>query len=171
MSSVEFQRQLPWSRPGDSREGGVAGVRRLRVKGHAPHSRRRRRGRAEPLQDRGGPDEEAGPRPPRRLNLSVVRTDSCWRAPERQVIKPADGCLFLWLTGASVQSKFEEIRKSNQAAAQRLVESQISSSSSDDDDNDDDGAVDHEDGKRGKILASTFTTYTNQTGEPGVQSG
>lgn len=66
----------------------------------------------------------------------------------------------------SVQSKFEEIRKSNQAAAQRLVESRISSSSSDDDD--DDGAGDHEEGKRGKILASTFTTYTDQTGEPGV---
>lgn len=46
------------------------------MKGHAPHSRRRRRGRAEPLQDRGGPDEEAGPRPPRRLNLSVVRRSS-----------------------------------------------------------------------------------------------
>uniref|UniRef100_A0A671W7Z7 Nuclear transcription factor, X-box binding-like 1 n=1 Tax=Sparus aurata TaxID=8175 RepID=A0A671W7Z7_SPAAU len=66
--------------------------------------------------------------------------------------------------GEDGRSKFEEIRKSNQAAAQRLVESQISSSSDDDDDNDDDGAVDHEDGKRGKILASTFTTYTNQTG-------
>ncbi|XP_037614854.1 NF-X1-type zinc finger protein NFXL1 [Sebastes umbrosus] len=69
--------------------------------------------------------------------------------------------------GASVQSKFEEIRKSNQAAAQRLVESRISSSSSDDDDDDDEDAdveVDHKDGKRGKILASTFTTYTNQTG-------
>ncbi len=68
----------------------------------------------------------------------------------------------------SGQSKFEEIRKSNQAAAQRLVESRISSSSSDEDDDDNDaGAVDHEDGKRGKILASTFTTYTDQTGEAG----
>ncbi|XP_023272195.1 NF-X1-type zinc finger protein NFXL1 [Seriola lalandi dorsalis] len=67
--------------------------------------------------------------------------------------------------GVSVQTKFEEIRKSNQAAAQRLVESRISSSSSDeDDDDDDDGNVDHKDGKRGKILASTFTTYTDQTG-------
>lgn len=75
---------------------------------------------------------------------------------------------FLWPTGVSGQSKFEEIRKSNQAAAQRLVESRISSSSSDEDNDDDDGAVDHKDGKRGKILASTFTTYTDQTGEPGV---
>ncbi|XP_070785533.1 NF-X1-type zinc finger protein NFXL1 [Enoplosus armatus] len=68
--------------------------------------------------------------------------------------------------GVLVQSKFEEIRKSNQAAAQRLVESRISSSSSDedDDDDDDDGTVDHKDGKRGKILSSTFTTYTDQTG-------
>lgn len=73
----------------------------------------------------------------------------------------------LCVTGVSVQSKFEEIRKSNQAAAQRLVETRISSSSSEDDD-DDGGACDHEDGKRGKVLASTFTTYTNQTGEPGV---
>lgn len=64
----------------------------------------------------------------------------------------------------SVQSKFQEIRKSNQAAAQRLVESYIISSSSDDDD-DDDGAGDHEEGKRGKILALTFTSYTTQTGE------
>ncbi len=42
------------------------------------------------------------------------------------------------------------------------------SSSEDEDDDDDDGAVDHKDGKRGKILASTFTTYADQTGEPGV---
>lgn len=66
----------------------------------------------------------------------------------------------------SVQSKFQEIRKSNQAAAQRLVESYIISSSSDDDDDDyDDGAGDHKEGKRGKILALTFTSYTTQTGE------
>lgn len=65
----------------------------------------------------------------------------------------------------SVQSKFQEIKKSNQAAAQRLLESYIISSSSDDDDDDDDGAGDHEEGKRGKILALTFTSYTTQTGE------
>ncbi|KAF1381040.1 hypothetical protein PFLUV_G00170290 [Perca fluviatilis] len=70
----------------------------------------------------------------------------------------------------SVQTKFEEIRKSNQAAAQRLAETRISSSSSSDDDDDDDDdedvdvKVDQKDGKRGKILASTFTTYTDQTG-------
>uniref|UniRef100_A0A3P8P1S0 RING-type domain-containing protein n=1 Tax=Astatotilapia calliptera TaxID=8154 RepID=A0A3P8P1S0_ASTCA len=65
--------------------------------------------------------------------------------------------------GLAVQSKFEEIRKSNQAAAQRLVESHFSSSSDDEDDNSiDDG--DHKEGKRGKILASAFTTYTDQTG-------
>uniref|UniRef100_A0A3P9C788 Nuclear transcription factor, X-box binding like 1 n=1 Tax=Maylandia zebra TaxID=106582 RepID=A0A3P9C788_9CICH len=69
---------------------------------------------------------------------------------------PPVGCL-------AVQSKFEEIRKSNQAAAQRLVESHFSSSSDDEDDNSiDDG--DHKEGKRGKILASAFTTYTDQTG-------
>uniref|UniRef100_A0A3Q2V406 Nuclear transcription factor, X-box binding-like 1 n=1 Tax=Haplochromis burtoni TaxID=8153 RepID=A0A3Q2V406_HAPBU len=69
----------------------------------------------------------------------------------------------LWSSGLAVQSKFEEIRKSNQAAAQRLVESHFSSSSSDEDDNSiDDG--DHKEGKRGKILASAFTTYTDQTG-------
>uniref|UniRef100_A0A8C2ZVF3 Nuclear transcription factor, X-box binding-like 1 n=1 Tax=Cyclopterus lumpus TaxID=8103 RepID=A0A8C2ZVF3_CYCLU len=67
--------------------------------------------------------------------------------------------------GASVRSKFDEIRKSNQAAAQRLVESRVSSSSSDEeDDEDEEVKVDHKDGKRGKILASTFTTYTDQTG-------
>uniref|UniRef100_A0A3B4F7X3 Nuclear transcription factor, X-box binding like 1 n=1 Tax=Pundamilia nyererei TaxID=303518 RepID=A0A3B4F7X3_9CICH len=66
--------------------------------------------------------------------------------------------------GLAVQSKFEEIRKSNQAAAQRLVESHFSSSSSSDEDDNsiDDG--DHKEGKRGKILASAFTTYTDQTG-------
>uniref|UniRef100_A0A8K9URZ4 Nuclear transcription factor, X-box binding-like 1 n=1 Tax=Oncorhynchus mykiss TaxID=8022 RepID=A0A8K9URZ4_ONCMY len=67
---------------------------------------------------------------------------------------------------ASSQSKFEEIRKSNQAAAQRLVQSQYSSSSDDDVDDivDDGGKVEGKDGKRGKILASTLTTYTDQTG-------
>lgn len=65
-----------------------------------------------------------------------------------------------------VQSKFEEIRKSNQAAAQRFVEGQISSSSEDDDDDEDyDTAGNHDTGKKGRILASTFNTYTNQTGE------
>ncbi|XP_008298555.1 NF-X1-type zinc finger protein NFXL1 [Stegastes partitus] len=63
--------------------------------------------------------------------------------------------------GVAPQAKFEEIRKSNQAAAQRLVESHVSSSSSDEDDDDD---REREDGKRGQILASTFTTYTDQTG-------
>ncbi|XP_033984204.1 LOW QUALITY PROTEIN: NF-X1-type zinc finger protein NFXL1 [Trematomus bernacchii] len=62
----------------------------------------------------------------------------------------------------TVQSKFEEIKKANQAAAQRLVE--LSSSSDDEDDDDEGVEVDNKDGKRGKILASTFTTYTDQTG-------
>ncbi|XP_038841581.1 NF-X1-type zinc finger protein NFXL1-like, partial [Salvelinus namaycush] len=67
---------------------------------------------------------------------------------------------------ASSQSKFEEIRKSNQAAAQRLAQSQYSSSSDDDVDDivDDGGKVQGKDGKRGQILASTLTTYTDQTG-------
>lgn len=68
-----------------------------------------------------------------------------------------------------VQSKFEEIRKSNQAAAQRLVERHVSSSSSsdDDDDNDEDcNAVgNRSNGKKERILASTFNTYADQTGE------
>ncbi|XP_023201832.1 NF-X1-type zinc finger protein NFXL1 isoform X2 [Xiphophorus maculatus] len=63
--------------------------------------------------------------------------------------------------GESVQSKFEEIRRSNQAAALRLVESRVSSSSSDEDNDDDD---DDGDGQRGRILESTFTSYTSQTG-------
>ncbi|TNN77278.1 NF-X1-type zinc finger protein NFXL1 [Liparis tanakae] len=67
--------------------------------------------------------------------------------------------------GAPGRSKFEEIRKSNQAAAQRLVESRVSSSSSDEEEEDDEEVkVDHKDGKRGKILESTFTSYTDQTG-------
>jgi len=68
------------------------------------------------------------------------------------------------------RSKFEEIRKSNQAAAQRLVESRVSASSSDEEEDDEEAKVDHKDGKRGKILESTFTTYTNQTGEPRVDA-
>lgn len=59
----------------------------------------------------------------------------------------------------SSQSKFDEIRKSNQAAAQRLAESQYSSSSSDDDD--DDEVL----GKQSRILESTLTTYSSQTGQ------
>ncbi|XP_028600956.2 NF-X1-type zinc finger protein NFXL1 isoform X4 [Podarcis muralis] len=53
------------------------------------------------------------------------------------------------------QKKFDEIKKANQAAARKLVEDQFSSSSEEED----------EDikGKHGKILAKTFTTYTNQT--------
>ncbi|KAI4890892.1 hypothetical protein NFI96_020729, partial [Prochilodus magdalenae] len=60
----------------------------------------------------------------------------------------------------STQSRFDEIRKSNQAAAQRLAEKQYSSSSDEDEDDDEDGRL----GKRGRILQSTLTTYTNQTG-------
>uniref|UniRef100_A0A6Q2Y0G7 NF-X1-type domain-containing protein n=1 Tax=Esox lucius TaxID=8010 RepID=A0A6Q2Y0G7_ESOLU len=64
---------------------------------------------------------------------------------------------------ASSQSKFEEIRKSNQAAAQRLAQSQYSSSS--DDEEDEDGVeVLGKEGKRGQILASALVTYTDQTG-------
>ncbi|KPP79604.1 NF-X1-type zinc finger protein NFXL1-like, partial [Scleropages formosus] len=58
----------------------------------------------------------------------------------------------------SSQSKFEEIRRSNQAAAQRFTESQYSSSS-EEDEGDEELC-----GKHGMILDSTFTTYTCQTG-------
>ena len=63
-------------------------------------------------------------------------------------------------SGLTVQSKFEEIRKSNMVAAQRLVQSHYSSSSSDEEDEE----IGTRDVKKGKILASTFTTYTVQTG-------
>ncbi|XP_054846530.1 NF-X1-type zinc finger protein NFXL1 [Eublepharis macularius] len=55
------------------------------------------------------------------------------------------------------QKKFDEIKRANQAAAKKLVEDQFSSSSEDDSDDDD------VEGKHGRILAQTFTTYTNQT--------
>ncbi|KAL7863880.1 hypothetical protein AOLI_G00153000 [Acnodon oligacanthus] len=69
----------------------------------------------------------------------------------------------------SSQSRFDEIRKSNQAAAQRLVEKPCSFSSDDDDeeeedDDDDDDVEDGRLGKRGTILQSTLTAYTNQMG-------
>lgn len=71
---VEHRRRLPWSRPGDSRAGGVAGVRRFRVKGHDPSRRRRERGRGSPpSQAGGGRDEEGRRSQPRHLNLSMVR--------------------------------------------------------------------------------------------------
>lgn len=62
-------------------------------------------------------------------------------------------------TELASRKKFDEIKRANQAAAKRLVEDQFSSSSEDDDDDDD------AEGKHGKILAKTFTTYTNQTGK------
>lgn len=48
-----------------------------------------------------------------------------------------------------------------------MVQSQYSSSSDEDADDivDDGGKVQVKDGKRGKILASALTTYTDQTGE------
>ncbi|EMP25076.1 NF-X1-type zinc finger protein NFXL1 [Chelonia mydas] len=57
-------------------------------------------------------------------------------------------------TELSSQKKFDEIKKANQAAAKKFVEDQFSSSSEEDEDSE---------GKHGKILAKTFTTYTNQT--------
>ncbi|XP_066488135.1 NF-X1-type zinc finger protein NFXL1 [Tiliqua scincoides] len=54
------------------------------------------------------------------------------------------------------QKKFDEIKKANQAAAKKLVEDQFSSSSEEEDN-------EEVEGKHGKILAKTFTTYTNQT--------
>lgn len=74
----------------------------------------------------------------------------------------------VWLKGVLVQSKFEEIRKSNLAAALRLVEGHMSSSSSSSDNDDNyencDAADNRSKGKKEKILASTFNTYSVQTG-------
>lgn len=55
------------------------------------------------------------------------------------------------------QRKFEEIKKANQAAAKKLVEEHFSSSSEEEGDED-------LEGKQGRIVANTFTTYTTQTG-------
>ena len=55
------------------------------------------------------------------------------------------------------QKKFEEIKKANQAAAKNIVEEHFSSSSEEEGDEDFEG-------KRGKIFANTFITYTTQTG-------
>ena len=55
------------------------------------------------------------------------------------------------------QKKFEEIKKANQAAAKKLVEEHFNSSSEEEGDEDFEG-------KRGKIVANTFITYTTQTG-------
>ncbi|ROL46143.1 NF-X1-type zinc finger protein NFXL1 [Anabarilius grahami] len=58
----------------------------------------------------------------------------------------------------SSQSRFEEIRKSDRAAAQRLATEPYSSSSEDEDEVGEDG------GKRGKILQSALSPYTSHTG-------
>ncbi|XP_077355994.1 NF-X1-type zinc finger protein NFXL1 [Festucalex cinctus] len=59
---------------------------------------------------------------------------------------------------SSGPAKFEEIRKSNQAAAQRLMERHTGSSEDDDDDDDDN---EHKDAR---VLESTFTAYASHTG-------
>ncbi|XP_028824270.1 NF-X1-type zinc finger protein NFXL1-like [Denticeps clupeoides] len=64
--------------------------------------------------------------------------------------------------GLSSQSKFDEIRRSDQAAALRLAEKQFSFSSSEEEEEEDDDNDNM--GKRGMILESTFTSYTRQTG-------
>uniref|UniRef100_A0A8C9TAX4 Nuclear transcription factor, X-box binding like 1 n=1 Tax=Scleropages formosus TaxID=113540 RepID=A0A8C9TAX4_SCLFO len=74
------------------------------------------------------------------------------RRPQRDTAEPIPS------RELSSQSKFEEIRRSNQAAAQRFTESQYSSSS-EEDEGDEELC-----GKHGMILDSTFTTYTCQTG-------
>ncbi|RXN08498.1 NF-X1-type zinc finger NFXL1 [Labeo rohita] len=63
----------------------------------------------------------------------------------------------------SSQSRFEEIRKSDQAAAQRLATAPYSSSSEDEDDVSEDG------GKRGKILQSALSPYTSHTDDADVR--
>lgn len=64
--------------------------------------------------------------------------------------------------GLTGESKFEEIRRSNQAAAERLAEAHVSSSSEEEEE---DGRAGHQDGKTGQILESAFTSYTSQTGD------
>ncbi|XP_061524882.1 NF-X1-type zinc finger protein NFXL1 [Phycodurus eques] len=61
--------------------------------------------------------------------------------------------------GASGPARFEEIRKSNQVAVERLMERHTGCSSEDDDDEDDD-----EEHKDARVLESTFTAYASHTG-------
>ncbi|CAF90330.1 unnamed protein product [Tetraodon nigroviridis] len=76
----------------------------------------------------------------------------------RSLAGPVADWFCVWLPG---ESRFEEIRRCAQAAVERLAESYASSSSSDEEE--DDGRAD-QDGKRGQILESAFTSYTSQTG-------
>uniref|UniRef100_A0A3Q2YKF6 Uncharacterized protein n=1 Tax=Hippocampus comes TaxID=109280 RepID=A0A3Q2YKF6_HIPCM len=69
--------------------------------------------------------------------------------------------LLFWRTGASGPAKFEEIRKSNQAAAQRLMERHTNCSSSSEEEDDDDDDKEHKDAR---VLQSTFITYASHTG-------
>lgn len=65
-------------------------------------------------------------------------------------------------SAGSSQSRFEEIRKSDRAAAQRLATEPYSSSSEDEDEDEDD--VSEDGGKRGKILQSALSPYSSHTG-------
>lgn len=69
------------------------------------------------------------------------------------------GCV----SSVSTLSKFDEIRKADQASAQRLAAEKHSSSSSEDDDEDEC------EGKRGKILQSALCPYTSHTGDERVR--
>ncbi|XP_016340341.1 NF-X1-type zinc finger protein NFXL1-like [Sinocyclocheilus anshuiensis] len=63
----------------------------------------------------------------------------------------------------SSQSRFEEIRKTDQSAAQRLATETHSSSSEDEDDVSEDG------GKRGQILQSALSPYSSHTGDADIR--
>uniref|UniRef100_A0A8C1VL09 Nuclear transcription factor, X-box binding-like 1 n=1 Tax=Cyprinus carpio TaxID=7962 RepID=A0A8C1VL09_CYPCA len=68
-------------------------------------------------------------------------------------------------SAVSSQSRFEEIRKSDRAAAQRLATEPYSSSSEDEDEDD----VSEDGGKRGKILQSALSPYSSHTGDTDVR--
>lgn len=64
------------------------------------------------------------------------------------------------VSSVSTRSRFDEIRKADQASAQRLAAEKHSSSSSEEDNEDDE-----DEGKRGKILQSALCPYTSHTGD------
>ncbi|CAJ0958465.1 unnamed protein product [Ranitomeya imitator] len=119
--------------------------------------RGRARGRGVPLN--GDPCPAPGPAPVPARNAPF--TSGPWSSSGRgnvsyaSVSRPVQS---LGVNAETSKKKFEDIQKANQAVVKKLADNYSSS----DDEDDADGEEDNE-GKQKRILALTFTTYTNQT--------
>ncbi|XP_058618505.1 NF-X1-type zinc finger protein NFXL1 isoform X2 [Onychostoma macrolepis] len=95
--------------------------------------------------------------------------DPAWRQRGRGRGHRPPGAVGSEVRGASETSglsRFEEIRRSDQAAARRLATEPHSSSSEDEDEDED---VSEEGGKRGKILQSALSPYSVHSGDVDIR--